>query len=107
MADVPERGDQAETAPSPLDELERRRARALGMGGPERIERHHASGRLTARERIDLLVDEGTWYELGLLAEPEVRREQYAPGDAVITGLGRIAGRRVCILAVDATVLAG
>lgn len=95
------------TLPDPLDELERRRAAALAMGGPERIARHHESGRLTARERIEALIDEGSWRELGLLAEPEMRREQHAPADAIVTGLARIAGRRVCVLAIDATVLAG
>jgi acetyl-CoA carboxylase carboxyltransferase component len=90
-----------------VSDLQARRARALAMGGAERIRRHHESGRLTARERIDLLIDAGSWYELGLLAEPELRREQHAPGDAVITGLARVAGRKVCILAIDPTVLAG
>jgi acetyl-CoA carboxylase carboxyltransferase component len=90
-----------------VEELMRRREAALAMGGRERIARHHASGRLTARERIDALVDPGSWYELGLLAEPEVRREASAPADAIVSGLARIDGRKVCILAVDATVLAG
>ena len=91
----------------PLEELQLRRARALAMGGAERVQRHHDSGRLTARERIDRLVDDGSWYELGMLAEPEHRRERYAAADAIITGLARIRGRKVCILAIDATVLAG
>lgn len=77
------------------------------MGGEERVARHRSSGRLTARERLELLLDEGSWYELGLLAEPEYRRERPAPADAIVAGLGRVAGRRVCVLAVDATVLAG
>ncbi len=94
-------------ATTPLVDLEQRRARALAMGGPERIERHHASGRLTARERIDLLVDEGSWRELGLLAEPELRRDVYAPGDAIVTGFARVDGRKVGVIAIDATVLAG
>jgi acetyl-CoA carboxylase carboxyltransferase component len=88
-------------------ELERRRADALAMGGEERIARHHESGRLTARERIAALVDHDSWRELGLLAQPELRRELYAPADAIITGLARVSGRRVCIIAIDATVLAG
>ncbi len=91
----------------PVQDLERRRARALAMGGPERVNRHHESGRLTARERIDMLIDEGSWYELGLLAEPEFRRPELAAADAVVTGFGRIDGRKVAIIAVDATVLAG
>jgi acetyl-CoA carboxylase carboxyltransferase component len=88
-------------------ELERRRNAALAGGGPDRVERHHASGRLTARERIALLVDEGSWYELGLLAEPEFRRDEPAPADAVLTGFGTISDREVAVIAVDPTVLAG
>jgi acetyl-CoA carboxylase carboxyltransferase component len=89
------------------EELAARKATALEMGGEERVERHRASGRLTARERIDLLLDEGSFTELGLLAEPEIKRDQPMAADAIITGLGRIAGRKVCLLAIDATVLAG
>jgi acetyl-CoA carboxylase carboxyltransferase component len=92
---------------TPLAELQRRRALALGMGGPDRIARHHDSGRLTARERIALLIDPDSWFEVGLLAEPEVRRDAYAAGDAIVTGLARVGGRKVAIIAIDATVLAG
>jgi methylmalonyl-CoA decarboxylase subunit alpha len=88
-------------------DLERRRADALAMGGPERVRRHHASGRLTARERLDLLIDDESWTELGLLAEPELRRAELAAGDAVVTGFGRVGGRKIAVVAVDATVLAG
>ena len=91
---------------TPVQDLERRAA-ALAMGGPERIARHHASGRLTARERIELLVDAGSWTEFGLLAEPELRRPELAAADAVVTGFARVGGRNVAIIAVDATVLAG
>ncbi len=88
-------------------ELQQRRDTALAGGGPERTERHRASGRLTARDRIDLLVDPGSWYEIGLLAEPELRRTEPAPADAVITGFGTICGRDVAVIAIDPTVLAG
>jgi acetyl-CoA carboxylase carboxyltransferase component len=88
-------------------ELNARRERALAMGGQERIERHHASGRLSARERIDALVDPGSWFEIGLLALPEHRREEPSPADAIITGLARMGGRNVGVVAIDATVLAG
>lgn len=98
---------EQETKITPLQDLERRRQQALAMGGRERVARHHASGRLTARERIELLLDEGSWCELGLLAEPELRRDELAAADAVLTGFGRIAGRKVAVIAVDATVLAG
>lgn len=97
----------ATTQDDVLQELDERRARALEMGGPERVQRHHDSGRLTARERIELLVDAGSWTELGLLAEPEIKRDAPMSADAIITGLARIAGRKVCILAIDATVMAG
>ncbi len=90
-----------------LEDLRERRERAYAMGGERRVAQHHETGRLTARERIDLLVDEGSWRELGLLAEPELRREEYAAADAIITGFGRIDGRHVAVLAIDATVLAG
>jgi len=93
--------------PTPRQELARRRAAALAMGGEQRIESHHASGRLTARERVELLVDPGSWREIGLHAEPELRRERPAPGDAIVTGLARVAGRKVGVVAIDATVLAG
>jgi len=99
--------DDAPDSAALVDDLMRRREAALAMGGPERVARHRATGRLTARERIDRLVDGGSWYELGLLAEPELRREASAPADAIIAGLARIGGRKVCVLAVDATVLAG
>ncbi|HET6507018.1 MAG TPA: carboxyl transferase domain-containing protein [Baekduia sp.] len=94
-------------ARTPMEELERRRASALAMGGEERIARHHASGRLTARERIALLIDDGSWTEIGLHALPEHRREEPSPGDAIVTGFGRVGGRMVGIVAIDATVLAG
>jgi len=97
----------ASAASSGREELEERRARALAMGGPERVKRLHESGRQTARERIDQLVDPGSWHELGLLAEPELRRPELAAADGIITGLARIGGRKVAIIAIDATVLAG
>jgi acetyl-CoA carboxylase carboxyltransferase component len=99
--------DTQATPASALDELARRRSAALAMGGEDRIARHHASGRLTARERIALLVDEGSWREIGLLGLPELRRDEPSPCDAIVTGLARVGGRKVCVVAVDATVLAG
>jgi methylmalonyl-CoA decarboxylase subunit alpha len=99
--------DPKASVPTPLEELERRRKEALAMGGPERIARHHSTGRLTARERIALLVDADSWSEIGLHALPEIRREAPSPADAVITGLARVSGRMVGIVAIDATVLAG
>lgn len=99
--------DQHRSLREQTADLEQRREAARQMGGPEKVERHRASGRLTVRERIDSLVDEGTWYELGLLALPERRIAQDVPGDGVVTGFARVDGRKVCIVGIDATVLAG
>jgi propionyl-CoA carboxylase beta chain len=89
-------------------ELQRRRDQALAGGGPERVERIHASGRQTARERIEQLVDPGSWYELGALAEPEIRRPDAATtGDGIVTGMAHVEGRPVAIIAIETTVMAG
>jgi acetyl-CoA carboxylase carboxyltransferase component len=92
----------------PYADLTRRREEAMGGGGPDRVAKIHDSGRLTGRERIERLIDPGSWYELGMLAEPELRRpERITTGDGIITGLARLDGRKVAIIAVDATVLTG
>jgi methylmalonyl-CoA decarboxylase subunit alpha len=93
------------------EDLEARRARARLGGGPERIARQHDAGKLTARERIDLLVEPGTFTELGLHAgiHHSVRglEDREAPADGVVTGYGRVDGRLVAICAYDFTVMAG
>ena len=92
-------------------DLEARRARARLGGGPERIARQHDAGKLTARERIDLLVEPGTFTELGLHAgiHHSVRglEGREAPADGVITGYGKVDGRLVAVCAYDFTVMAG
>jgi propionyl-CoA carboxylase beta chain len=92
-------------------ELEERTRRALEAGGVERIERQHASGKLTARERVDALVDEGSFEELGQLVTHRSRdfgmEKTLVPGDGVITGYGRIGGRLVYVFAQDFTVFGG
>jgi acetyl-CoA carboxylase carboxyltransferase component len=104
---VTEPGELAEAGGS-VEELRRRRADALAGGGAESTAKIHASGRQTARERIAQLVDPGSWFELGMLAEPELRRpERVTTGDGIVTGLARVDGRKVAIIAIDATVLAG
>ncbi|MEQ8716783.1 MAG: carboxyl transferase domain-containing protein [Acidimicrobiales bacterium] len=90
-----------------MAELTRRREIALAMGGPAGIARHRESGRLTVRERVERLVDPGTWHEVGLLAEPEFRRDKPVPADAVVTGYARIDGREVALIGIDSTILAG
>jgi acetyl-CoA carboxylase carboxyltransferase component len=108
MASETQNGTGEVTAEELVADLERRHEAARGAGGPDRIARIHDSGRLTARERIDRIFDPGSWYELGMLAEPELRREGViTTGDGVITGLARLSGRKVCVIAVETTVLTG
>ena len=93
------------------DDLHERRALARLGGGEERIARQHAAGKLTARERIALLVDDGTFAELGIHAQPHFSQRAMegrdAPADGVITGYGRVEGRMACVCAYDFTVMAG
>jgi acetyl-CoA carboxylase carboxyltransferase component len=94
-----------------VEELMERRAAAKLGGGEERIAKQHAADKLTARERIDLLVDPGTFSELGLHAgiHYSVRglEDKEAPADGVVTGWGLVEGRKVAIAAYDFTVMAG
>ena len=76
-------------------------------GGPDKIQRQHDQGKLTARERVERLCDRGApWLELGLLVAWD-RYDGQAPGAGVITGVGIVAGREVVVVANDATVKAG
>ncbi|MHB1194337.1 MAG: acyl-CoA carboxylase subunit beta [Longimicrobiales bacterium] len=87
--------------------LKELRARLREGGGPERIERQHAQGKLTARERVDLLLDPGApRVEIGLLVAHDLYGGQ-APGAGVVTVVGRIEGREAVVVANDATVKAG
>jgi acetyl-CoA carboxylase carboxyltransferase component len=96
-----------------VEELRRRKQRNLGMGGPEKIARQHERGKLSVRERLDLLFDEGSFVELGLLAHQQAFRGQppsppeETPADGVITGHGLVDGRQVWVIAYDFTVMAG
>jgi len=94
-----------------VEELAERRAAARLGGGEEKIAQQHGKGALTARERIDLLIDDGTFTELGLHAgiHYSVRglEGKEAPADGVVTGYGRVDGRMVAVAAYDFTVMAG
>src|SRR5947207_7261183 len=91
-----------------LDDLERRAE--LG-GGAERQKRQHDAGKLTARERIDLLFDAGTFEEVDKLVTHRCRDfgmdRLIVPGDGVIAGHGLVDGRQVCAFAQDFTVFGG
>ena len=89
-----------------LRQLNERTARALAMGGPDKLAKRKAQGVLNARERIDCLIDPGTFAESGLLAagiRPEVRDK--TPADGKVAGFARVAGRAVGIVSNDFTVL--
>ena len=89
-----------------VGELHARKEKNLAMGGEEKIARQHEKGKLTVRERIDLLFDNGTFVELGLLANNRDGSEN-APADGVVTGHGEVDGRQVWVVAYDFTVMAG
>src|SRR5262249_53378684 len=88
-----------------------RRRRARAMGGVDAVAKQHAAGKLTARERIDLLFDAGSFTEIGVQAtqagvSPEMAGRE-TPADGVVTGFGRIDGRLASAIAYDFTVMAG
>lgn len=91
--------------------LEEKRKKAMEGGGEERIKKQHEKGKLTARERIEKLLDEGTFVELGMFAESRATEfgmdKKRFPGDGVVTGYGTIDGRLVFVYAQDFTVLGG
>src|ERR687888_1679458 len=94
-----------------LRRLREMRAAALAGGGEKRVEQQHAKNKLTARERIDLLLDEGTFVELDAFVTHRATdfgldRERYL-GDGVITGFGKVEGRLVYVFSQDFTVFGG
>ena len=96
---------------SSLDTLRDKTRRAEEGGGQDRRERQHAEGKLTARERVETLLDEGSFEELDKLVEHRCldfgMAEQKIPGDGVVSGFGRVDGRQVFVFAQDFTVFGG
>ncbi|MDY6868082.1 MAG: carboxyl transferase domain-containing protein, partial [Chloroflexota bacterium] len=91
-----------------IEELRQKRAKARQGGGQERIDRQHAKGKLTARERLELLLDKGSFTEL----EPFVTQQNDPEGktylgDGVVTGYGTVDGRTIYVYAQDFTVQGG
>src|ERR1019366_4070605 len=104
MTNDPKSGDA-------VKELRRRSAEAETGGGQERRERGHKGGKLMARERVALLLDEGTFEELDKFVPHRFddfgMQDQRPPGDGFIPGFGRIDGRLVYVFAQDFTVFGG
>ena len=97
--------------PSHLQRLDEMNARALVGGGEERIKKQHEGGKLTARERIDLLLDPGSFVEVGRFVVHRCAdfgmEQQKVLGDGVVTGHGLVDGRKVFVFAQDFTVFGG
>ncbi len=111
MASETERGIHASTTRDKIDHLHELREQARLGGGAKRIEAQHAKGKLTARERIDLLIDAGTFVEIDQFVTHRsssfgLENERYY-GDGVVTGYGRIGGRLVFVFSQDFTVFGG
>src|SRR5258708_5586941 len=94
-----------------LKKLAEKDAAAFAGGGSERIERQHASGKMTARERVEFLLDDGTFEEFDRFKKHRSldfgMQDQHYPGDGVVAGHGLIDGRRVFVFAQDFTVFGG
>src|SRR2546427_1865722 len=109
-APLTERGETSGLKPL-VDDLHDRRAKIKLGGGVEKIEAQHEKGKLTARERVVLLVDAGTFVELGMHGRPHFSQRSMegreAPADGVVTGWGEVDGRRCAIAAYDFTGMAG
>src|SRR6516164_2090969 len=94
-----------------VEDLEKRREQIRLGGGEAKVAKQHAEEKLTARERLSLLIDEGTFTELGIQGRPHSSQRamegREAPADGVITGYGKVDGRMVAVCAYDFTVMAG
>jgi propionyl-CoA carboxylase beta chain len=94
-----------------LDELSQKKVTATLGGGEQKIKNQHDKGKLTARERINLLVDEGSFEEVGMFVKHRAKDfgldKQNYPGDGVVTGFAKIDGRSVALFSQDFTVFGG
>ncbi len=99
------------TGPDKNEDLERRIERELAMGGEKRVKKQHKAGKLTARERLDLFFDPGTFRELGMFVRHRCSDfgmdETFVPGEGVVTGHGMVAGRAVFAFSQDFTTIGG
>src|SRR5687768_11385004 len=94
-----------------LDDLKKRKEQAIHAGSERSIARQHAAGKMTARERVEYLLDDGSFQELDMLARHRAHgmglEENRPYTDGVITGFGTIDGRTVCVFSQDFTVFGG
>ncbi len=94
-----------------FEELRRREEREKAMGGPERVKKQHDSGKLTARERLELLFDSGTFEELDMFVRHRCTdfdmAQTFVAGEGVVTGYGKVNGRLVCAFSQDFTSMGG
>ena len=94
-----------------LDELSQKKVAAKLGGGEQKIKSQHDKGKLTARERIELLVDEGSFDEIGMFVKHRAKdfglEKQNYPGDGVVTGFAKIDGRPIALFSQDFTVFGG
>ena len=90
-----------------LAELNRRRSRVLDMGGADQVERQKKRGKFTARERIEKLLDPGSFQEIGMFTENRNKVYGDVPSDCVITGYGKVDGRKVFVYSQDFTSMGG
>src|SRR6476620_9769489 len=94
-----------------IEELRERKAETLGLGGAEAVRKQHARGKLTARERIELLLDKGSFVETDMFVEHRSvefgMEKTKVPGDGVVTGWGTVNGRKTFVFAKDFTVFGG
>src|SRR5260221_10574210 len=99
------------TTAGKIADLQRRRDEAMHAGSQRAVERQHAKGKMTARERIDYLLDPGSFTEFDELAKHRAHdfgMAQTRPyGDGVVTGFGTIDGRQVCVFSQDFTIFGG
>jgi acetyl-CoA carboxylase carboxyltransferase component len=110
MADAPKQSPKPLRAPKTEALLEKRR-KAMAGGGPEREKAQKDAGKLTARERIELLLDDDSFEEVDLLVQTRAHEfgldKKFLPADGVVTGFGRVNGRAVCVYSQDFTVVGG
>ncbi len=94
-----------------LEQLIEKRAGARAGGGPRRVENQHAKGKLSARERVELLLDDGSFEEWDMFVEHRCvdfgMADKKIPGDGVVTGHGTINGRLIYVFSKDFTVFGG